>query len=199
MAALGELKKCCGESRSIGAPILRAGRTLSTDICENSWRRGGSSKFPTALTGREENALWRRAGRSGEARRALPERRSVPVPAIALAAKFRKPLPIVLGILAATLLNHALAASAGFYVSAFLSGKPFQIAVGAAFIVMAHWALVPDQEDGKAAVKVRGGVFTATALAFFLSRSATRRRSRRLCLPRVFIKSPRSPRARPSA
>lgn len=87
--------------------------------------------------------------------------------AIVLAAKFRKPVPIILGILAATLLNHAVAASAGYYVSAFLTGRLFQISVGLAFILMAGWALIPDKEDGELARQVRGGVFMATAIAFF--------------------------------
>ncbi len=88
--------------------------------------------------------------------------------AIVLAAKFRKPVPVILGIFAATLLNHAAAASAGFYVSAFLEGRLFQILVGAAFILMAGWALIPDKDDSELARKARGGVFLATAIAFFL-------------------------------
>lgn len=87
--------------------------------------------------------------------------------AIMLAAKFRKPVPIVFGILAATLLNHAFAAGAGYYAAAFLSGKPFQIAVGAAFIIMAAWALVPDREDDEVIRRMKGGVFMTTAIAFF--------------------------------
>lgn len=87
--------------------------------------------------------------------------------AIVLAAKFRKPVPIILGILVATLLNHAAAAGAGYYAAAFLSGRPFQAVVGAAFILMAAWALIPDKEDGEIVKNVRGGVFIATAIAFF--------------------------------
>ncbi len=87
--------------------------------------------------------------------------------AIVLAAKFRKPVPIILGILAATLLNHAAAAAAGFYVAAFLEGKFFQSLVGAAFVLMALWALIPDKEDGEVVRKIHGGVFLATAIAFF--------------------------------
>ena len=71
-------------------------------------------------------------------------------------AKFRKPVPIILGILAATLLNHAAAATLGFLVSQWLSGKVFQIVVGAAFIAMAGWALIPDKEDEGAASRSRG-------------------------------------------
>jgi putative Ca2+/H+ antiporter (TMEM165/GDT1 family) len=88
--------------------------------------------------------------------------------AIVLAARFRKPVPIILGILAATLLNHALAASAGYLVAQWLSGKPFQIAVGVAFLAMAGWALIPDKADDGASNATRGGVFLTTLVAFFL-------------------------------
>ncbi|GAN00229.1 transmembrane protein [alpha proteobacterium U9-1i] len=88
--------------------------------------------------------------------------------AIVLAARFKQPLPILAGILAATLLNHALAASAGFLVSQWLSGRTFQLVVGAAFVAMAAWALIPDKEDDNAAQASRGGVFLTTLVAFFL-------------------------------
>src|SRR5437870_1614362 len=78
--------------------------------------------------------------------------------AIVLAAKFRKPAPIILGILSATLLNHAAAAFLGFLVAKWLSGQVFQIVVGAAFIAMAVWALVPDKEDEGALDRSRQGV-----------------------------------------
>jgi Ca2+/H+ antiporter, TMEM165/GDT1 family len=89
--------------------------------------------------------------------------------AIILAAKFRKPVPIILGILVATLLNHALAASLGYFVAQWLTGRVFQTAVGVAFIVMAGWALIPDKEDdGGVSEKGRYGVFLTTVVAFFL-------------------------------
>ncbi|MEZ5937103.1 MAG: TMEM165/GDT1 family protein [Hyphomonadaceae bacterium] len=88
--------------------------------------------------------------------------------AIVLAAKFRKPVPIILGILAATLLNHAMAATLGYFIASFLSGSTFQLVVGAAFIVMAGWALIPDKEDDGAANATHGGVFLTTLIAFFL-------------------------------
>lgn len=88
--------------------------------------------------------------------------------AIVLAAKYRKPVPIILGILAATLANHALAAWVGFAVSQWITGDLFQIAVGVAFIVMAGWALIPDKEEEGAADKSRGSVFLTTLIAFFL-------------------------------
>jgi putative Ca2+/H+ antiporter (TMEM165/GDT1 family) len=88
--------------------------------------------------------------------------------AIVLAAKFRKPVPIILGILAATLLNHAAAATLGFFISKWLTGQLFQAAVGVAFIVMAGWALIPDKEDEGALERSRGGVFLTTLVAFFI-------------------------------
>lgn len=88
--------------------------------------------------------------------------------AILLAAKFRKPLPIIAGILVATLANHAVAAGLGFFVAELLSGRAFQIAVGIAFIAMAAWALVPDKEDDEALNRSAGGVFLTTLVAFFL-------------------------------
>lgn len=89
--------------------------------------------------------------------------------AIILAAKFRRPLPIIGGILAATILNHGLAATAGFFLSRWLAGPMFQLAVGAAFLLMAGWALIPDKADEEEANSTRGfGVFVTTAIAFFL-------------------------------
>ena len=87
--------------------------------------------------------------------------------AIVLAAKFRKPVPIILGILAATLLNHAAAATLGYFISQWLTGPTFQIIVGVAFVLMAAWALIPDKEDEGAAKRSVGGVFLTTLIAFF--------------------------------
>ena len=90
--------------------------------------------------------------------------------AIMLASRFQKPGPILLGILAATLANHTLAALAGFYVSSLLSATWFKYAIAASFIGMALWALKPDKDDEDGAVDRRGklGVFLATAVSFFL-------------------------------
>lgn len=88
--------------------------------------------------------------------------------AIVLAARFRKPVPIILGILVATLLNHAAAAALGFLIAGWLTGQTFQIAVGAAFVVMAAWALIPDKEDERAQNTNAGTVFLTTLAAFFL-------------------------------
>lgn len=88
--------------------------------------------------------------------------------AIVLAARFRRPLPIILGILVATILNHTGAAALGFVVARWLSGPTFQVLVGAGFVAMALWALVPDKDDEGAAGRTAGGVFLTTLIAFFL-------------------------------
>ncbi len=88
--------------------------------------------------------------------------------AIVLAARFRKPLPIIAGIFVATLLNHAGAAGLGFLVSEWLGGLAFQAVVGVAFLAMAGWALIPDKEDEDAADRSTGGVFLTTTISFFL-------------------------------
>ncbi|MDB5442440.1 MAG: hypothetical protein JWP73_816 [Phenylobacterium sp.] len=88
--------------------------------------------------------------------------------AIVLAARFRKPVPIILGILGATILNHTLAATLGYLVADFLTGTGFRLAVGAAFIAMAGWALIPDKVDDDAATRTQGGVFLTTLVSFFL-------------------------------
>ncbi|MBU4435553.1 MAG: TMEM165/GDT1 family protein [Alphaproteobacteria bacterium] len=89
--------------------------------------------------------------------------------AIILATRFKKPVPIILGILVATLANHALAATAGYWVSDLLSGKAFQWAIALSFIAMAAWALIPDKADDEDGANVgRYGVFLTTTIAFFL-------------------------------
>jgi putative Ca2+/H+ antiporter (TMEM165/GDT1 family) len=90
--------------------------------------------------------------------------------AILLAARFRRPLPIILGILVATLANHALAALLGASAAAFLDSPVFRYAIGASFIAMAAWALVPDKfdDDDDDAPKPRFGAFLTTLIAFFL-------------------------------
>jgi putative Ca2+/H+ antiporter (TMEM165/GDT1 family) len=84
--------------------------------------------------------------------------------AILLASRFRKPAPILLGILAATLANHALAALAGYYVSSLLTATWFKYVISISFIAMALWALVPDKEDDNLASErlSHAGVFLAT-------------------------------------
>ncbi len=90
---------------------------------------------------------------------------------LVLAARFRKPLPIVMGILAATLANHALAGAAGAWVTTFLDPQVLRWVLGGSFIAMAAWMLIPDKldEGATAGASPRFGVFATTAVAFFLA------------------------------
>lgn len=88
--------------------------------------------------------------------------------AIVLAARFRRPLPIIAGIFVATVLNHAVAAGLGAVIADWLEGRWFQIGVGLAFIAMGLWALVPDDEEDGGLERSRHGVFLTTLIAFFL-------------------------------
>ena len=67
--------------------------------------------------------------------------------AMLLAAKFRRPLPIILGILVATLANHALAGAVGAWVAAALGPDVLRWVIGLSFIAMAVWMLIPDKID----------------------------------------------------
>jgi putative Ca2+/H+ antiporter (TMEM165/GDT1 family) len=89
--------------------------------------------------------------------------------AFLLAAKFRRPVPIVLGILVATVANHGLAAALGAWISSVLGPEAMRWILGVSFLAMAAWTLVPDKfDDGEA--KVGGyGVFLATLVAFFIA------------------------------
>jgi putative Ca2+/H+ antiporter (TMEM165/GDT1 family) len=89
--------------------------------------------------------------------------------AIVLAARFRKPLPIILGILFATIANHAMAAFLGQAVAGLLDGFWFRLAVGVGFVAMAAWTLVPDKfDDDEAPKPSRFGAFLTTLVAFFI-------------------------------
>lgn len=90
--------------------------------------------------------------------------------ALLLAARFRKPWPIVAGILAATLINHGLAGWLGAWITAQLSPNVLRWILGVGFLAMAAWTLVPDRiEEDEARVAERLGVFGATFVAFFLA------------------------------
>lgn len=89
--------------------------------------------------------------------------------ALVLAARYRKPLPIVLGILVATLLNHALAGVVGAWLAQAIGEQALRWVLGFSFIAMAIWMLIPDRyDDGAMAPNGRFGVFGTTLLAFFL-------------------------------
>ncbi|MCC7268258.1 MAG: TMEM165/GDT1 family protein [Caulobacteraceae bacterium] len=90
--------------------------------------------------------------------------------AILLAARFRKPWPILAGILVATLANHAMAATVGAVAGRFLEGPWVKWVLGGAFIAFAIWALIPDKFEDDEAPKLRTGasIFWTTTIAFFL-------------------------------
>lgn len=89
--------------------------------------------------------------------------------AFILAARFRKPVPIILGILVATLLNHGLAGALGSWITTQLSPEMLRYGLGIAFLAMAAWILVPDSIDDAQATVSRYGVFATTVTTFFLA------------------------------
>lgn len=86
-----------------------------------------------------------------------------------LAARYRRPLPIVLGILLATLLNHALAAALGAWIAQALGPSVLRWILALSFIGMGLWMLVPDSIDARVDEKPRWGVFGTTLIVFFLA------------------------------
>lgn len=89
--------------------------------------------------------------------------------AFILAAKFRKPLPIVLGILVATLANHAFAGALGSWITLLMGPEVLRWVLGVSFIAMAIWTLIPDKFEEEDAKLTRFGVFGTTLVAFFLA------------------------------
>jgi putative Ca2+/H+ antiporter (TMEM165/GDT1 family) len=90
--------------------------------------------------------------------------------AFILAARFKKPLPIIAGILCATLVNHGLAGALGAWITSVVSPGVMRWVLGASFIGMAIWTLIPDKiEEEETQVAKRVGVFTATLVTFFLA------------------------------
>jgi Ca2+/H+ antiporter, TMEM165/GDT1 family len=88
-----------------------------------------------------------------------------------LAAKFRRPWPIVLGILVATLANHALAGALGAWITSYVGPDVLRWILGGSFLAMAAWMLVPDKldEDDAPSSATHLGVFATTVVAFFLA------------------------------
>lgn len=90
--------------------------------------------------------------------------------ALILAARFRKPWPIVWGILAATIVNHALAGAVGAWVTQWVGPDAMRWILGISFIAMAVWMLIPDKMDDEGLSEhSRWGVFGTTLVAFFLA------------------------------
>ncbi len=90
--------------------------------------------------------------------------------AFILAARFKKPLPIIAGILCATVINHGLAGALGAWITGAISPQLLRWVLGISFIAMAAWTLMPDRiEDEETRIASRMGVFGATFVTFFLA------------------------------
>ena len=90
--------------------------------------------------------------------------------AFILAARFKKPVPIILGILVATVLNHGLAGALGTWITAILSPDVLRWVLGLSFLGMAIWTMIPDKiEEEETHIATRLGVFGATLITFFLA------------------------------
>lgn len=86
-----------------------------------------------------------------------------------LAARYRRPVPIVLGILVATLANHALAGALGNWIRELLTDRALRWLVGGGFLAMAVWILIPDKPGERSPTYGSLGVFATTTIAFFLA------------------------------
>ena len=89
--------------------------------------------------------------------------------AFLLAARFRRPLPIILGIFVATVANHAFAAAVGAWVSNWMGAEALRWVLGLSFLGMAAWTLVPDKLDDEDTKLASHGVFLTTFIAFFIA------------------------------
>jgi putative Ca2+/H+ antiporter (TMEM165/GDT1 family) len=93
--------------------------------------------------------------------------------ALLLAARFRRPAPIILGILVATLANHAMASALGAWITRHVDPQWLRWGLGASFLAVAAWMLIPDQADdlkaGRAGRFGAVGIFGITTLAFFVA------------------------------
>ena len=90
--------------------------------------------------------------------------------ALLLASRFRHPIPIILGILVATLVNHALAGLLGQWLGSAIAPDLLRWGLGALFLAMAAWVLVPDRMDRDSVGRlVAGGAFLVTTVSFFLA------------------------------
>jgi Ca2+/H+ antiporter, TMEM165/GDT1 family len=89
--------------------------------------------------------------------------------ALILAARYKRPWPIVAGILVATIINHSIAGMVGTWLTAVVGADTLRWILGLSFLAMAAWLLVPDKLDDETVVGARYGVFATTLVAFFLA------------------------------
>jgi putative Ca2+/H+ antiporter (TMEM165/GDT1 family) len=86
-----------------------------------------------------------------------------------LATRLRKPVPIIAGIFAATLINHLIACSVGEWVGTLLTPTVLRWVLGISFLAVAVWALIPDKVDENVDTRGSYGVFALTAVTFFMA------------------------------
>jgi putative Ca2+/H+ antiporter (TMEM165/GDT1 family) len=89
--------------------------------------------------------------------------------ALILAARYKRPIPIIFGILVATLLNHALAGLLGEWIRAVIDPTMLRWILGASFLLISVWALIPDKVEESGQAQGRYGVFFVTCIAFFIA------------------------------
>lgn len=89
--------------------------------------------------------------------------------AFVLAARFRKPLPIIAGILVATIINHVLASIVGLSIASFINPIVLSWILGLSFLAMAIWILIPDSIDDEETKPLKFGVFITTVILFFMA------------------------------
>lgn len=89
--------------------------------------------------------------------------------AFMLAARYKRPVPIILGILAATLVNHTIAGAIGAWITTIVGKDLLRWILGVSFLVMAGWVLIPDKLDDGDTKTLRFGVFGTTVMTFFLA------------------------------
>jgi len=89
--------------------------------------------------------------------------------ALLLAARFKRPMPIVLGIFVATITNHLLAAWFGFWIANHLSPEFLRWALGLSFVAIAIWTLKPDKIEESTINYGKYGVFVVSVITFFLA------------------------------
>ncbi|NHC61194.1 TMEM165/GDT1 family protein [Paenalcaligenes suwonensis] len=89
--------------------------------------------------------------------------------AFILAARFKRPLPIIAGVLVATLLNHGLAGGLGAWLSDALNPQVLTWILAISFLVMAGWMLIPDKLDEDTSITARHGIFVTTVCTFFIA------------------------------
>ncbi|RJG04952.1 TMEM165/GDT1 family protein [Noviherbaspirillum cavernae] len=89
--------------------------------------------------------------------------------ALLLAARFKRPVPIIAGILVATVLNHALAGMLGEWIRSMLDPAALRWILGISFLLIAGWTLIPDKMEEDEKVRGRYGVFLITCVAFFIA------------------------------